>query len=230
MIRIFIEVYIDQAFIQGLRLRDPMFVPWTEGVSTVIAGITILSLVVFPIVCWIALVRNKHSLQKEEIKSKYEAAYEGVNTKNFMALGYTSVFMFKRLLFASFVLFISNNILQAFLIFGLLGSGAAYILIAKPQVERTARNQETFNDILVYVLSYYLIIFSDFVTDKKAKYKMGWAVVALVAFCVFINVSILVYSTYAGSRVKLKVAFAKLTRKCKLCIKKTPDVPNADAQ
>lgn len=176
--------------------------------------------------CWIALIRNKHRLQREEIKSKYEAAYEGVNTKHSMALGYTSVFMFKRLLFASIILFVSNNILQAFLIFGLLGSGAAYILIAKPQVERTARNQETFNDILVYELSYYLIIFSDFVTDKRAKYMIGWVVVTLVAFCVFVNVSILVYATCAGSRMRLKVAFAKLTRRCKLCIKKkTPDVP-----
>ena len=50
-------------------------------------------------------MKNRQFLDDEDFKEKYEAAYENLRTSSTNALGYSSFFMVKRLLFAA-ILFV----------------------------------------------------------------------------------------------------------------------------
>lgn len=108
-IRLFIETYIDQAFVQALKLRTAKFRPWTEAASTAIAATIIFIMLVYPIGNWIFVLKNKARLNDEHFKERYEAAYENVRTTSPVALGYTSIFMYKRLIFAAIIMVLETQ-------------------------------------------------------------------------------------------------------------------------
>jgi len=167
-IRFFIEVYLDLAFVNALRLRNYDWMPASDGVSTVLASVITAIMIVFPIVSYYLLIKNQNELDEPEMKEKYHEVYENVRTSSKTALGYTSVFMAKRFGYAFVVMMVERRLYETFLIIHLLMLGAAYTLMAKPFTSKSSNYQETFNDIFVLLLSYSLIIFDDQVVDKKA--------------------------------------------------------------
>jgi hypothetical protein len=142
-----------------------------EGISTGIAIVILLSLIVGPFINWFFLMRNRKRLNSHAFKDKFEAAYENVRTIDSVALGYTSMFMARRLLFASIVMLVENHrYIQTFLVLHLLLLGAAYTMMAKPFKDPVSNSQESWNDFITFQLSYCLIVFSDYVPDKKIQY------------------------------------------------------------
>jgi hypothetical protein len=56
----------------------------------------------------------------------------------------------------------------------------AYTWNSEPFTDNLANFQEVFNDYMVLIISYSLIIFGDYVPDKKARYKIGWVACMLI--------------------------------------------------
>ena len=132
-LRLFLETYIDQAFVQALKIRNLKFSPRSEAVSTIFAFLIIAALVLSPLILWCCLLKNKKRLGLQSVKDKYEAAYEDVRYRHSFALAYSTIFMLKRLFFATFIMVIEKHcVLQAMLIIHLLLLGACYTLFAKP--------------------------------------------------------------------------------------------------
>jgi hypothetical protein len=57
-------------------------------------------------VSWILLVKFKQHLNEEAVEHRFGAAFENIRTSSNTALGYTSIFMMKRLVFVMFVFII----------------------------------------------------------------------------------------------------------------------------
>ena len=118
---------------------------------------------------WILLIKYKKILNEEAVEYRFGAAYENIRTSSNSALGYTSIFMMKRLAFMMFVFLIKNNrILQHFLIIGLLVISTAYSWSSEPFTDSLSNFQEVFNDYMVSIISYSLLVFGEFVPNKKA--------------------------------------------------------------
>jgi len=105
-IRVFIETYLDNAISQTLKLKALTWSPWGEFLSSFFAIFIIVIQIVFPIVSWILLLQFKQKLYEEATEHRFGAAYENIRTSSNSALGYTSIFMMKRLVFVIFVFYI----------------------------------------------------------------------------------------------------------------------------
>ena len=164
----------------------------SEAVTSILSWLIVASLIVAPIITWACLLKNKKVLGYESVKHKYEAAYEFVRYRDKLALGYSAIFMTKRLIFAMFVmLFEFRRVLQTMLILHLLLIGAIYTIAARPLEDPVTNAQEGMNDLICFIIAYCLIFFGDFLDDPKTKYKMGWVVVGMIAFNIFINLAII---------------------------------------
>ena len=108
-IRLFIETYLDQAMTQSLKINALRWNPWTEFVASSLAIFIMATLVIFPVATWIILLKFKAKLEEKPIESKWGAVYENIRTSSSSALGYTSIFMLKRLAFSQFVFLIENH-------------------------------------------------------------------------------------------------------------------------
>lgn len=89
--------------------------------------------------------------------------------------------------------------------------------MARPFKEPVTNLQECFNDFLVLEISYCLIIFSDFVPNKKAQYTMGWVVCGMIGFNIFVNLSFIVFVSISTAAKRAKVYWAKAKRSVSRC-------------
>jgi hypothetical protein len=65
---------------------------------------------------------------------------------------------------------------------------------------------------MVLEISYCLIVFSDFVPDKMAQYKIGWVVAIMIGFGLLVNLSIIVYVTALTEIRRMKFYWARVKR------------------
>ena len=117
------------------------------------------------------MFKFKTHLNDEEFEQRFGAAYEEIRTSSNTALGYPSIFMIKRLVFTIFIFLVEDKrILQHFLIINMLACSTAYTWESEPFTDNLSNFQEVYNDYMVSIVSYSLLIFSDFVPDKKVQY------------------------------------------------------------
>ena len=209
----FIETYLDNAIAHSLKLKALCWHPWSEALSSLFAIVIIVLQVIFPVVNWILLVKFKLRLNEEALKHRFGAAYENIRTSSTNALGYTSIFMIKRLAFTLFVFLIEDQrTLQQMLIIWMLVFDTAYTWNAKPFTDNLANFQEVLNDYMVLTISYSLIIFGDFVPDKKAQYQIGWVVCVLIGLQIASNIGIIIFKTIHTFVKKCKLRKIKKQR------------------
>jgi hypothetical protein len=53
------------------------------------------------------------------------------------------------------------------------------------------RRLEYFNQAILFVWCYYMYIFTDFVPDAAARYTMGYHLIALISFCILVNLTVI---------------------------------------
>ena len=79
----------------------------------------------------------------------------------------------------------------------------------RPFEEPFQNKLELTNQALTLVATYGLILFTDFLPSPEAKYKMGWAMIAIIFLILVLNFSVMAFSTLRS-----------MYRKCKRTIKK----------
>jgi len=70
-------------------------------------------------------------------------------------------------------------------------------------------NLEIFNEFMVLISIYHVLLFSDFVIDVEDKYTFGWSLCFAIGFQVFVNLSVIVVISFNGAIKKLKLRFKK---------------------
>ena len=75
----------------------------------------------------------------------------------------------------------------------LLVSVATIIVLgmADPYHLPAVRRLELFNEATILLWAYYMAVFTDFVPNVRARYSMGWHLMALVGFNIFVNIAFL---------------------------------------
>ena len=62
----------------------------------------------------------------------------------------------------------------------MLAGSTAYTWESEPFTDNLSNFQEVYNDYMVSIVSYSLLVFSDFVPEKKSQYQIGWVVCVLI--------------------------------------------------
>lgn len=68
---------------------------------------------------------------------------------------------------------------------------------------------EITNEVLILLNSYFMLIFSDMVLDKYARYVMGWANLSIVLLLVIVNLILICVTTGALVIHKVKLMYLK---------------------
>lgn len=137
--------------------------------------------------------------------------YAGIKIKKMVALTYTSVFCFRRLLLVvlflafrerSMVLLYAYNALQSFYFW--------YITSVEPHEEAIHNRLEIFNEFCVIMLQY-LMIFHLYGSevDPELQWHVGTATMSLIGFIFFVNFVALVYLAVSRICFMLRVRKAK---------------------
>ena len=82
----------------------------------------------------------------------------------------------------------------------------------QPFKVRTLNRLELFNEVLVQISFYYMIIYSEFVPDANARYKVGWSNALLVASMVLINICFAAFSQARQYKHMIKIRVLRLRR------------------
>jgi len=128
------------------------------------------------------------------------------------ALYFNGIFMLRRFLYAfSLVLFRHHGYFQWLAYMGLSTFNLAILIHMKPFKKRLTNAFEIFNEGTILMTGYALILVSDINDDMKAKYSMGWLIVAIASLNVVVN---LVYIIIV-SLGRLPSFFGQLARRCK---------------
>ena len=175
------EVYFDVALLSALNLEmvdwDTLFP--SEKISNAMSVFFLIIVSLVPLVFALLVCWDTKRWKEENFKEKYGAILEGTSEKmqdegRRLLFFVPLIFFMKRVSFIISVLLLKELIwgqlaIQTFISLGM----CMFLQWFRPLESEFANNIETFNDITVLVLTYFLFCFTDFVPDAEMKSKMG---------------------------------------------------------
>ena len=177
------------------------FIEIEETVSSVIRIILLTIIVIWPFFMTAFLYFKRKRLDEHVFKQKIIAMYNGINTKKFTALMYTSLFCIRRLLLVC-ALLVLQLVLQLhgfwlILVYnGLQSLYFWYMTSVRPHEETIHNKLEYFNELCVITMQYCMIYFiSGSGVDPKIQWNIGIAAMVLVGFVFLVNMIALFYLT-----------------------------------
>jgi hypothetical protein len=73
---------------------------------------------------------------------------------------------------------------------------------ARPHKFREDRNLELFNEAILMILYYHVIIFSDFILEPTTKFQMGYSFLAFISLIIMMNLFLSFQKSYTQLRIK----------------------------
>ena len=165
-------------------------------------------------------------LTDPDFKQKFETLYQNTDPFKTSAYQLTLIFCARRLFLA-----IATVLKGEYLIVGLY----AYILLSmltltffirnKPMKYESFNNVEIMNETLILTTSYFMFVFSDWISDVEIRYNVGFYLMYLVAVMSFINFVIIIREMCKGikkesGRGKYEKHMKKLNEEYNVLIKK----------
>ena len=117
--------------------------------------------------------------------------------------------MIRRLLVAASYVFMEGHIafqMQTMCLVSLFM--CVYIITVRPFKKAIHNNMEIFNEVCIMLACYFLLAFSEWVNDGYLKYTLGWMMVILVLFNIFVNLVLTMLTAY-------KQYYSQIKKKCK---------------
>ena len=109
-----------------------------------------------------------------------------------MALTWTAVFMFRRLLIVMIIVVMPRiSWCQVQLVINLNTAAMLYQGWYTPYKSLAFNKKELTNESFIQLNTYFLIIFSDFVGEAEARYMAGWCNIGFLSLFVLVNLFII---------------------------------------
>ena len=142
---------------------------------------------IWPLLLYWILFRNKANLHKIEIKAQLGSLYMNYEIEKHSCLTYTMLFLYRRLLFAVVIAFCKVNVvLQVFLSswssIGLL----AYLFLWQPMEADHYDFLASFNEAALCLAFYMMLLFTEYVPKPELRYSFG----NLFLFLLYINMGL----------------------------------------
>ncbi len=88
-----------------------------------------------------------------------------------------------------------------------------YLGSVKPFDKPYMNYLEIFNEATILVVSYHLLIFSDYVPSTLIKYYFGYSIIAITSLNLFVNMLIIIYFTIISLKDFVQRLIAKIKQK-----------------
>lgn len=124
----------------------------------------------------------------------------------------TFFYLIRRMIFAaSIVYFDALPFIQAALNIVISMIILCYMIIVLPIKNRKTFIFEIYNEFTLLVLSYFLMLYADIITDIELRYNLGWFVIGITLLNLTVN-----YASMVFSLLKQTIKFVKKQKKnCK---------------
>jgi len=185
VLRTILAVYIQLCIIA--------FSGYYEGTASGLNYLFTALVIAFCLLTFVVAVKpSPEYLQKPEVVARIGTLYDLVNTENWTSLAFTSVFCARRIFFVLLVLqpilYFKLPLLQFICLVQL-----CYYFHVKPFKEESMALLEYFNEAVVLLSLYLLVLFSNYVADVKVKFDLGIAFGVLVLILFLVNLARAMY-------------------------------------
>lgn len=124
-----------------------------------------------PIFSYIYLSRNFENLNKPKFQQKYGTLYQNLNLAQRQACVYTSLFCFKRILFAVSTCYLPNTVIANIYTYIYISIATiGYIINHRPMSSKTLNGIEIFNEYFIVATGYFMLHFTDWIPDINFVY------------------------------------------------------------
>jgi hypothetical protein len=151
-------------------------------------------LVILPLVYIVVLTIYGDKLLNKSVRNRCQNMYLDIHTfKSSSAKYYLPISMIRRILFVAIpaLLYMYPFMqLQAFLLMNTMY--LMWYAYVQPHIERRRVQTECFNEFMILLFVYHLMIFTDFVEDNKAQFKMGYSQIGFYIVIIIVNIILMI--------------------------------------
>ena len=226
-----LESYTEIIMALAIRLLAFNLVTASDGISSIIAVVLFITAMIAPIITYFFLykmyrkpmndrldkqltmsqssITHVSYMKSKEFNDKFGSLTLNLNVRKQGALLYNVIFMLRRIaiLFIIFVppLFGFSHqqrllliILECYVFF--------YVAAVQPFADPVLNQLDLVNETVILLITYFMIIYSDFVPDIETRFLMGWCnlvlIMCLMAVTIFIISSNQIYLLYRDLKLK----------------------------
>jgi hypothetical protein len=185
-----------------MYLNNSLFLSWTN----LLTAIALLTFTIgVPLWSFKVLHKNRKMLELKKIRAKYENMYVDIHlTRNKGTIFYWPIFMLRKWMYIIIpVMFFRESIFQIQFILFMQTAYVCWYANIKPHWQRSRFLLEMFNEVMVMLLFYMMVVFSRFNTNPETFFMFGNAYLIVVAGVLLVNVALMIYSTIMRLKRKL---------------------------
>ena len=161
------------------------------------------------ITIWMSI--NHDNLMKQEYKDKFEYMYQGIhNGRSRWSKYYFPISLFRRLIFIATPALLYNFPFMQLIV--LIFMSSIYIIIyagVRPHWDKQRTRLEIFNEVMIMFSNYHTVIFSDFCTNPRFQFAMGFSFCVQMGLLVVVNIWFMIKNTMSKSERKRRIAKLK---------------------
>ena len=189
ILRFLLEEYLTITIAMLIKLYALDWSNWFESISSIFAIFLGFAVIVSPFMLWSFLYANHKKMRNAVFLRRYSSLVDGLTHRRISAILYGVIFIFRRMALALFIIVIpALNWLQTQLV--VLTCSLVIISIGwiQPFQLPVSNSMEIFNEVLVLISFYFMIIYSEFVPDVEARYNVAWVNICLIVGMVAYNI------------------------------------------
>lgn len=189
-----------------------------------------------PYIIYRYLKSNQHRFTEPIFRRRFGDTTNILNHRNPLATRYILIFCYRRFLFIIWIVFVEKSYWQVLLSIYTVQFTLIALGPTEPFHSPAQRKLETFNELILLLWCYHMIIFTDFVPDPEIRYQAGYFLVYIVGFCLVVNLAYLHFPVFNSiysrcKKVYLKYCAPKRRPKVKLTqVPKAPEIPAPQSQ
>lgn len=148
----------------------------------------VISMVVLPAFMIFVMTQSIETLRDPSFEAVWGSLYEGISLKNKWQLASNLVFMIRR----AFFVFLCFNLdrfsgMQILMVKLLNLATLIYYGNIQPFQTRFMTRINLFNEFCISLVTWHLMLFSDFVPGQETQYQIGWSMIFTIVLNAIIN-------------------------------------------
>lgn len=203
VLRFQMEVFLEVSIYSALNLYVHEFNAQLaiEVASIVFSCLLLVVLSLASLYLLLVTCARPSRLGSEKFKSKCGAPFEGIDLKkmkeaNRALIFWPAMFFFRRAAFLIAILVFRGTLIAQLAIQNFISLALCiYLQWYEPMDSKLATNLETFNELTVLIMTYFLFCFNDFVPDANTRSQLGHYYTSVTLFNVTVHLIIMLASS-----------------------------------
>jgi cysteine-rich repeat protein len=228
-LRFFTEGYLEIFFGALLNVWALTTSSIAETISFSISMISLLIWILFPFMTWILIFDKRNAIKAGNKKylRRFGTMYADFRTNDLLWVQYYPIFLFRRLIFAGFLILLINHSevqVNAFIGFSCMVSSIFkiqvffYQVLSKPFNHRVANFLCSVNEGCLTAIAVIQIIFITDINSISVVINTGWMMISLMVWMVLINFSVIFAYTI----------YIKVKKICNKKVNQNANITNSD--